>query len=498
MSRFERLSVLDASLLAMEDDAAHMHMGGVTIFDAGSLWKDEGGLEIDRIRDYVVSRLHNIPRYRQRIAHTPVEGHPIWVDDESFNLNYHVRHTSLPLGAGERELKRLAGRILSQSLDRGKPLWEMWFVEGVGARRFALITKIHHCMVDGVAGVELTTQLMSDRPQDEIEPARPWIAQPRPSRRSLMLDSALHRPITLLRDAGSALAHPQRTADQLRETANGLSQIVRVNAQPASETIFNQRIGPHRRIDWTHTSLAEVKEIKQRLGGTVNDVVLAVVAGAAGRFLESRGTSLEDLDFRVAVPVNRRVKDQPVESTGNRSSMMPTPLPLAERDPAERLRQVVETTRERKASNIALVPDALERVCEWTSASLFFAFARMGSSMRTFNVVVTNVPGPQSPLYLLGAHQREVYPAVPLFQNQALAIGIFSYEGVLYWGFNADWELLPDLHDFAEAIDEEVEALRKAAGAAPASEPPAKAARHERVQSSRAPLARGSGYGRIT
>ncbi|MBW2423603.1 MAG: wax ester/triacylglycerol synthase family O-acyltransferase [Deltaproteobacteria bacterium] len=477
MSRFERLSVLDASLLAVEDDAAHMHMGSVTIFDAGPLWKEAGGLEIERIRDYVLSRLHHIPRYRQRIAYTPVEGHPIWVDDESFNLNYHVRHTSLPLGAGERELKRLAGRILSQSLDRGKPLWEMWFVEGVGAGRFALITKIHHCMVDGVAGVELTSQLMSERPQDEIGPIRPWIAQPRPSRRSLLIGSTLHRPLTFLRDTGSALTHPQRTLGRVRETANGLNQIARVNAQPASETLLNQRIGPHRRIDWTQTSLADVKKIKQRLGGTVNDVVLAIVAGAIGKFLASRGTSLEDLDFRVAVPVNTRMKDQPVESTGNHSSMMPTPLPIAERDPAERLRQVIETTRERKASKIALVPDALERFCEWTSASLFFAFARLGSSMRTFNMVVTNVPGPQSPLYLLGARQAQVYPAVPLFQNQALGIAIFSYDGVLYWGFNADWERLPDLHDFAEAIDEEVEALRKAAGAASAEVSPVVGAR---------------------
>ena len=469
MSRFERLSVLDASMLALEDDSAHMHMGGLTIFEAGPLWREEGGLDIRSIREYVLSRLHHIPRYRQRIAHTPIEGHPIWVDDISFNLDYHVRHTSLPQNSSVRELKRLAGRILSQSLDRGKPLWEMWFVEGVGDQRFALITKIHHCMVDGMAGVELMTQLLSDRVEGEVERVHPWMAQPRPSRGALLFDSVLHRPLTLLRDAGSAVSHPSETIEHVRDTLTGLGQIAQANTRPASETLLNQEIGPHRRLDWTHMSLADVKEVRQRLGGTVNDVVLTVVAGAIGKFLESRGTELEGLDFRVAVPVNTRDRDRPVDSTGNRTSMMPTPLPVSLRDPVERLRRVIETTEERKASKLTLVPEVLERVCEWTSSSLFFSFARMGSGMRTFNMVVTNVPGPQHPVYLHGARQLEVYPAVPLFPNQALALGIFSYDGMIFWGFNSDWELLPDLHDLVEAVDEEIEVLRKAAGA-PSSE----------------------------
>ncbi len=462
MSRFERLSVLDASMLALEDDAAHMHMGSVTLFDAGPLWKAEGGLEIGMIREYVLSRLHHIPRYRQRIAYTPVEGHPIWVDDASFKLTYHVRHTALPQGAGERELKRLAGRILSQSLDRGRPLWEMWFVEGVGERKFALITKIHHCMVDGVGGVELVSQLLRDRPGGELEPREPWMAQPQPRPMSLLVDAALHRPLRFLRDAASAASSPRRTLDQARDTLAGLAQIVSVNRRPASETLLNEEIGPHRRIDWTRMPLADVKQVGRSVGATVNDVVLAVVTGAIGKFLESRGTRLDELDFRVAVPVNTRVKDQPIDSTGNHTSMMPTPLPVAERDPVKRLRRIAETTKERKASKLTLVPEALERLGEWTSPSLFFQFARMGSGMRTFNMVVTNVPGPQNPIYLLDALQLEVYPAVPLFPRQALALGIFSYDGSLFWGFNSDWELLPDLHDLAEAVDEEIEVLRKA------------------------------------
>jgi WS/DGAT/MGAT family acyltransferase len=228
-------------------------------------------------------------------------------------------------------------------------------------------------------------------------------------------------------------------------------------------------------------SLADVKDVRKQLGGTVNDIILTIVAGAMGKFLESRGAQLEEMDFRVAVPVNTRKKDQPVDSTGNRTSMMPTPLPVEVRDPVERLHRVVETTQELKASKLARVTEAFERVCEWTSASLFFTFARLGAGLRIFNMVVTNVPGPQYPVYLLGARQLEVYSAVPLFPKQALSIGIFSYDGTICWGFNSDWELLPDLHDLVELVDCEIETLRKAAAAAPSSRMPGAAVRSSSI-----------------
>ncbi|MCP4040288.1 MAG: wax ester/triacylglycerol synthase family O-acyltransferase, partial [bacterium] len=427
MSDFERLSVLDASMLSLEDRDCHMHIGSVATFEAGPLWKEEGGLEIDTIRESVLARLHKIPRYRQRVEYTPIEHDPIWVDDTNFNISYHGRHTALPLGAGDRELKRLTGRILSQALDRGKPLWEMWFIEGLEDDRFALITKIHHAMVDGIAGVEVMHHLLSDHPNTPVEPAHPWIAKPHPRDRDLLVSSLLRRPLALLRDARHALADPQRTLDFARDAIAGTRQIVRTNMSSASETPFNERVGPHRRFDWTKTPLDDVREIKQCLGGTVNDVVLAVVAGAVGTFLESRNISLDGLDFRVAVPVSTRKADQQGESAGNRTSMMPTPLPIAERNPVARLQRVIETTRGLKDSKLTLVPDVLEKVCEWTFPALFAEFARFGSSARSFNIVVTNVPGPPSAVFLHGARQLSMYPAVPFFSEQSLAIGILSY-----------------------------------------------------------------------
>jgi WS/DGAT/MGAT family acyltransferase len=460
---YERLSPLDAALLAVEDHDVHMHMGGLSIFEAGPLWRPGKGLDIDRIREYVVSRLHLIPRYRQRLARTPIERHPIWLDDRRFNVNYHVRHTSLPLSAGERELKRLAGRILSQQLDRGKPLWEMWFVEGCGEGRFALVTKIHHCMVDGVGGVGLLRYLMSDSPDPSVEARPPWIARPGPGRGRLLLDTALHPASEVLKDARRALAAPRETLAALGDTAAGLRDAIGANLQLAPRTPINVPIGPHRRLDWLRMDLDAVKEVKNRLGGTVNDVALAVVAGAIRRFFERRRISPAGLDFRALVPVSTRPRNAEPRSFGNQVSQLVAPLPVDESDPVRRLERVVETTQELKASRLPRVTGALEKVSNWTFPGFYAALVRQASHLRSHNLLVTNVPGPREPAYMLGARQAEVYPAVPLFANQDVAIGLFSYETSLFWGFNSDWDSVPDLHDLVEAVESEFALLRERA-----------------------------------
>ena len=436
--------------------------------------------------------LHRAPRYRQRLAAIPLFGNWVWVDDDRFNLNYHVRHVSLPKPGDLRQLKRLTGHIMSQQLDRGKPLWELWIIEGVEGNRVALLTKGHHCMIDGVGSVELTGALMRATPEMERELDHPphWVPRPAPTSLELMLAELRRRtpqPLAALRAVRRALTDPRGTLEAAGDAVLGIGEAVVAGIRPASPTPLNTDIGPHRRFDWLEMDLDSVKEIKSRLGGTVNDVVLATVSGALGRFLHSRGVNVGELDFRAMIPVNVRMEEER-EHFGNRVAMMVARLPLGERDPRRRLQQVMEGMRELKRSRQALGVQTLEDISDWTLTTLFFAYARLAARLLPYNVVVTNVPGPQFPTYFLGAQTQAVYPLVPLYRNQALGIALFSYNGRLFWGFNADWDALPDLHDVVEAIQKEFDALRAAAAATPLAV--ATRARHTTGGTKKAPRSR--------
>jgi WS/DGAT/MGAT family acyltransferase len=458
----ERLSALDQSFLALEDAHAHMHIGAVAVFEAGPLRSHTGGVDIDRIAALMEAGIHRTPRYRQRLAWSPGFQHPVWVDDPGFNLGYHLRHTHLPRPGDERQLKRLAGRLMSQQLDRGKPLWEMWIVDGLEGDRFAMITKAHHCMIDGVGSVELTGSVMRPTPDDDprlAEPPPRWMPRPMPSPRELWLREAWHRataPLAFARAMRDALADPRGALAHAGATAAGLVDAVSASLRPASPTPFNVEIGPHRRFDWTATDLARIREIKGRLGGTVNDVVLAVLSGALGRFLRRRGLALAALDFRAMLPVNVRAAG---DHMGNHVAMMSVRLPLDVADPRERLARVVAETTRVKSSQQAAGIQALEELSDRTFTSIFTQFARVAARSQPYNVVVTNVPGPQLPAYVLGCRMLACYPVVPLFQGQALGIALFSYDGRLFWGFNSDWDVVPDLHDLVGAVEREIDAL---------------------------------------
>ncbi|TMA39389.1 MAG: wax ester/triacylglycerol synthase family O-acyltransferase, partial [Deltaproteobacteria bacterium] len=310
---YERLSAQDSSFLVFEDQNTHMHLGGIAIFDAGPLATPDGGVNIERIRRHVASRLHWIPRYRQRIAYIPLERHPVWVDDDHFNLSYHVRHTSLPRPGDEEQLKRLAGRVMSQRLDRRRPLWEIWIVEGLEGGRFAMVTKTHHCMVDGVAAVDLNAILLSPTPEYPQEDATPWVPRPAPGPLTLLRDEALRqirRPLALGRWLGSTLQAPDVAPGRVAERVSAAWQTISAGLRGAARTPLNAPIGPHRRFDWLTLDLGEVKGVKERFGGTVNDVVLATVAGGVRRFLRKRRVSLEGMDYRIVVPVSVRSEDE--------------------------------------------------------------------------------------------------------------------------------------------------------------------------------------------
>ena len=476
-SHHERLSALDAAFLAIETETSPMHVGAVAIFETGPLARPGGGIDIDRIRALVESLL--VPRYRQRIARVPLTSHPVWVDDARFNLHYHVRHTSLPAPGDERQLKRLAGHVMSLPLDRTKPLWELWVVEGLADGRFAILTKTHHCMIDGVGSADLMVASMSASPDAPAPQPKRW--RPRPPPRPLdLLASELWRGVgggvAALGAAGRVAAHPVDATRRLGEAVAGLGEALGASLRRTSPTPLNPSIGPHRRFDWLRFDLDEVKQVKNRLGGTVNDVVLAIVAGALRRFLAGRRVDVGHLAFRAMVPVNVRSRDES-GALGNRVAMLSAELPLAERSPRRRLARVVATLRELKSSRQVRGVEILEEISELGPTALFAQFARMTALTRPFNVVVTNVPGPQFRTYLLGAPLVEAYPLVPLYRNQALGIALFSYDGGLYWGLNADWDALPDLHDLVVALADEFGSLRKAAaGDGPRKARPASAA----------------------
>jgi WS/DGAT/MGAT family acyltransferase len=466
MMHYERLSALDALFLDLEKDASsHMHVAAVLLFDAAPLRAAHGGLDMARIRAYLESRLHLIPRYRQRLAYIPLEHHPVWVDDARFNLFYHVRHSALPKPGEERQLKRLCGRIMSQKLDPTKPLWEVWVVEGLADDRFALIAKTHHAMVDGIAGMDLLTVALSPAPESTFAPPPPWRPRPEPTALQLLGGEFARRRAgvaSLARQGLRLASEPQRVLGLARDALTGVVEYLAPGSVPAARTMLNPELGPHRRFDWVRFDLAAVKRVKEALGGTLNDVVLATVAGAARRFLGARGERLEGIDFRAMVPVSTRA-DAERGRTGNRVVNFVVQLPIGEPDALARYQRVIAAMQQQKTSHVAQGGELLEELADWTVTGVLTQIIDLAARRQAWNLVVTNVPGPQVPLFLLQAPLRETYPVVPLFKQQGVGIALFSYDGGLYWGFNADWDALPDLHALVEAVAAEFAALESVA-----------------------------------
>ena len=450
MSSFERLSGQDVSFLFFETANTPMNVGGVSVFDGGTLVSVDGAVDAERIKASIASHLHQVPRYRHRLAYIPIENQPVWVDDERFDLDYHVRHVALPKPGNEQQLKRLTADILSRPLDRSRPLWESWIVEGLPNGRFALVTKAHHCMIDGISGVDLSAAMMSTTPQTTAAAPRRWRPRRPLSGVEMLRDDVLARvrlPFTLTSRAPSQ----GMLRSDIGQRLTAVWQTLQNGLRSAADTPLNQPLGSHRRFEWLQMDLLRIKEVKSRLGGTVNDVVLATVAGALRRFLRRRSVPLSGIDFRVAVPVNTRAADE-LHALGNRTSVWLTSLPICERDPRRRLAQVCATTASLKRSSGAAGTDVLMRLADWTGPAGVALGVRLAERMSPYNLIVTNVPGPQFPLYMLDARLLQAYPLVPLFENQALGIALFSYDGQLCWGLNADRDLVPDLHMLADDI----------------------------------------------
>ncbi|HTR88874.1 MAG TPA: wax ester/triacylglycerol synthase family O-acyltransferase [Solirubrobacteraceae bacterium] len=468
----DRMTPVDASFLHQEGPSSHMHIGGLTILEGPPP-------EMEAFLEHIRTRLHLVPRYRQKLAHTALDsGRPVWIDDPGFNLEYHVRYTALPSPGAWEQLCALTARIFSQQLDRSKPLWEMWVIEGLSEERFALISKTHHSLIDGISGVDLATMLfdLSREPPAIKHPRRAWRPHREPSSAELLLSGlrgAVRAGLELAEDAMEALTHPDRALARAREAAEGIGELIWAGLNPAPETPLNVHIGPHRRYVGIGKGLDDFKLIKNTFGGTVNDVVLAVVAGALRSFLISRGRRTEGLELRALVPVSVRAEDEH-HQLGNRVVVMRGPLPVYIADPVQRLRFVSQAMDGLKESKQALGAEVIAGVQNFAPPTILAQASRLNFSTRLFNLIITNVPGPQFPLYVLGREMLAAYPVAFLPQDHALAIAIMSYNGQMNFGLLGDFDALPDLDLIGESIDRELATLvslarETAARAAPAA-----------------------------
>jgi WS/DGAT/MGAT family acyltransferase len=434
-----------------------MHVGGLTIAEGPPPAMEDF---LGQIRE----RLHLVPRYRHKLASTALDsGRPVWVDDPNFSLEYHVRHTALPTPGTWIQLQSLTARIFSQQLDRSKPLWEMWLIEGLKDDRFALITKTHHSLIDGIAGVDLATVLfdLSPDPPPIRHSGRAWQPHPEPGTAELVaagVRGAVRAGVELAEGAIDALAHPEHAVARAREAAEGIGEIVWAGLNPAPETPLNVPIGPHRRFFGVGSRLEDFKTVKNAFGGTVNDVVLAVVTGALRTFLISRGRRTEGVEMRALVPVSVRVEGEHGDG-GNRIVVMRGPLPVYIADPVQRLRFVSQAMDGLKESKQALGAEVIAGAQNFAPPTILAQASRLNFSTRLYNLLVTNVPGPQFPLYVLGREMLEAYPVAFLPENHALAIAIMSYNGQMNFGLLGDFDSLPDIDTISDSIAEELATL---------------------------------------
>jgi diacylglycerol O-acyltransferase len=462
----DRLSAVDASFIYLEDQATPMHVGGVAVFR-----RPRGGFDYDQLVALIDQGLDLIPRYRQRVLTVP--GHlarPVWADDPEFDLAYHVRRSALPRPGNDEQLHELVARLMSRPLDPSRPLWEAYLVEGLARGRFALITKTHLALVDGVGTIDIGQIILDSMPHLRENGDSEWVPQRTPSSARLMLDAftdSVQRPRELVDNARSVAGDlfSNKFVQRLADTAGGLVTAIGAAATSAPSGPLNVRISPQRRFAVARTSLEDFRTIRNEYGCTVNDAVLATLAGALRAWLLSRGrTVTSSTTLRALVPL--AVREDEADTTipgmlGNTVTPKLVDLPVGEPNAVVRLHQVSHAMRAHNDSAHKVAAGALRRMSGFAPPTLHSLGARAAGSFsrRIFNVVITNVPGPQVPLYAGNAKMMEIFPVVPLVRNQALAIGVNSYDGGVYFGLNGDRDAMSDVDTLARMVEESLEEL---------------------------------------
>jgi len=456
----DRLNSLDVSFLYLEESTTPMHVGGVAVFQP-----PEDGFDYDRLVSIIEERIALVPRFRQKIKWVPGNlANPVWVDDSSFDVGFHVRRSALPKPGSDDQLRELVGRLMSRRLDRNWPLWEMYLVEGLAGGRIAVVTKTHHAMVDGISAVDIGQVILDIGPEPREVPEDVWLPEPEPSPIDLVVEAVsgiVAQPTVAFDAVRMGFNDVKSTVNHLAGHLGGLLAAARSAASPAPETPLNVDIGEQRRFGMARTELDDLKRVRKQHGGTINDVVLATVAGALRSWLMTRGEPVHPTtSLRAMVPVSIRTEAEK-GVLGNRVSTLLVDLPVGESDPVMRLYEISFKTQRHKEAGQSVAADALVRLSGFAPPNLHSLGARAANdlSRRLFNVVVTNVPGPQFPLYAGGARMLEVFPVVPLAKGQALSIGATSYNGGIYWGLNADRDAMPDVDTLAALIEESLAEL---------------------------------------
>ncbi|ASU77664.1 wax ester/triacylglycerol synthase family O-acyltransferase [Actinopolyspora erythraea] len=465
----DRLSALDASFLYLEDHTTPMHVGGVAVFRRPS-----SGVDYDSVVSFIERKLALVPRYRQRVVQVPGRlARPVWVDDRDFDISYHVRRSALPRPGNDEQLHDLTQRLMSKKLDTTRPLWEVYLVEGLSDERTAVITKTHQAMIDGIGAIDIGQLILETSPSERpVTREVPWRPRPEPGAVELAVNAvteAVRRPGEVVENLRAATVDATATLRKLGGAATGLYSALRTAAVPPPGTPLNGTTSPQRRFAVARARLEDFRGVRRQHGGTVNDVVLAVLTGAFRSWLLSRGEVVTTRStVRAMVPVSVRA-DGPAAAALAEAGEIPfddvssylVDLPVGEPSPVIRLQQVSHAMRAHVESGQSVGADALVRLSGFAPPTLHALGARVASGLsnRLFNVLVTNVPGPQVPLYAAGAPMSEIFPVMPLVKNQSLAVGITSYNGGLFIGLNADRAAMPDVDVLAGMIEESVEEM---------------------------------------
>jgi diacylglycerol O-acyltransferase len=461
-----RLSALDASFLYLEQPTTPMHVGAVSIFR-----RPKVGFDYDRLVELIDQRIALVPRYRQKVRHVPGNlARPVWIDDPDFDVAYHVRRSALPKPGSDAQLTELVARLMSRPLDHTRPLWEMYLVEGLAQGRTAVLTKTHQAMVDGISAIDIGQVILDVSAEPRVIAEELWMPRPEPSDAQLVLAAvaeAVARPGVIVDNARSAAGDAMATVSKIAGAAGQLFSMARTASRRAPGSPLNVDISTQRRFAIARTELNAYRKIRAAHGCSVNDVVLSVVSGALRNWLLSRGEPVAaSSSVRAMVPLSVRGEaDVPSSATsgslGNRVSSFLVDLPVGEPSPVVRLHHVTHAMREHTSTGQSVGADTLVRIGGFAPPTLHALGARAASgiSKRIFNLVVTNVPGPQFPLYAAGARMLEMFPVVPLAKGQALAIGLTSYDGGVYYGFNGDRDAMSDVDVLAGMVDESLDEL---------------------------------------